>query len=252
MKTVAIIQARMGATRLPGKMMMDLAGQSVVQRVFERVKPSRFINEIWLATTINPEDDVLAEWAVQNNFTCYRGSAEDVLDRYYQTALKAKAEVIVRITGDCPLHDPEVIDKVIESYGRGSQFDYVANIYPPTYPDGLDVEIFSFQALEKSWREAKLKSEREHVTAYIWKHPERFRIKNISHLEDLSFYRWTLDTPEDLKFLRLIFEELQKKQQFGHLAEVLAILQEHPEWLKINAQYRRNEGYQKALKEDRN
>lgn len=250
MKTVAIIQARMGATRLPGKMMMDLAGQPVVQRVFERVKPSRFINEIWLATTINSEDDVLAEWAARNRFACYRGSSEDVLDRYYQAALKAKAEVIVRITGDCPLHDPEVIDKVIESCGKGNQFDYVSNIYPPTYPDGLDIEVFSFEALKKTWQEAKLPSEREHVTAYIWKHPEKFKIRNISHSEDLSFYRWTLDTSEDLRFLRLIFEELQKRHQFGHLAEVLAILQEHPDWLKINAQYRRNEGYQKSLKED--
>lgn len=250
MKIVAIIQARMGATRLPGKMTMDLSGQPVIRRVFERVKLSRFINEIWLATTINPEDDILAEWAEQNKINYFRGSAEDVLDRFYHTALKAKADVIVRITGDCPLHDYQVIDKVFAAYLEDSSLEYVSNVNPPTYPDGLDTEVFSFEALKKSWQEAKLKSEREHVTPYIWKHPERFKIGNISHLEDLSFYRWTLDTSEDLIFLRLIFEELQKKQQFGHLAEVLTILQEHQDWLKINAQYRRNEGYQKSLKVD--
>lgn len=249
MKIVAIIQARMGSTRLSGKMLMDLVGQPVIQRVFERIKSSHFINEIWLATTINPEDNVLADWAQKNKIKFFRGSSDDVLDRFYQAALPVQANVIVRITGDCPLHDFQVIDKVIAEYAEG-EYDYVSNSHPPTYPDGLDVEVFSFQTLKKAWSEAKLKSEREHVTPYIWKHQEIFKIKNVVNVDDLSINRWTLDVKEDLEFLRIVFKELEVRKQYGHLSEVVTILQEHPKWLKMNSQYKRNEGYLKSLKED--
>ena len=249
MKIIAIIQARMGSTRLPGKMMLDLYGKPVIERVFERIKPSHFINEIWLATTINPEDDVLVDWAQKNKIKFFRGSSDDVLDRFYQAAAPIQADAIVRITGDCPLHDFQVIDKVIAEYVQGGH-DYVSNSHPPTYPDGLDLEVFSFQALKKAWSEAELKSEREHVTPYIWKHPDIFKIKNVVNAVDLSDQRWTLDTKEDWEFLKIIFQEIEIRKEYGHLSEVVAILQEHPEWLKINSQYKRNEGYQKSLKED--
>lgn len=249
MKIVAIIQARMDATRLPGKMMMDLAGQPVIQRVFERVKPSCLINEIWLATTINPEDNILAEWAIRNDIGCYRGSSEDVLDRYYQTAIKAQAEVIVRITGDCPLHDCQVIDKIIEDYQKG-EFDYVSNVNPPTFPDGLDVEVFSFVALERARKEAKLQSEREHVTSYIWKHPELFKIKNVTNPVDLSHYRWTLDTPEDYLLLQKIVTAVEREGGRGGLDEILKIMENNSDWLNINSQYQRNEGYVRSLNQE--
>lgn len=246
---IAIVQARMGATRLPCKMMLDLCGKPVIERVFERIKPSHFINEIWLAITINPEDDVLVDWAKKNKIKFFRGSSDDVLDRFYQAAAPIQADAIVRITGDCPLHDFQVIDKVIAEYVQGG-YDYVSNSHPPTYPDGLDVEVFSFQALKKAWSEAELKSEREHVTPYIWKHPDIFKIKNVVNVVDLSDQRWTLDTKEDWEFLKIIFQEIKIRKEYGHLSDVVAILQEHPEWLKINSQYKRNEGYQKSIKAD--
>lgn len=250
MKIDAIIQARMGSTRLPGKMMMDLCGKPIIEHVFERIKFSHLINGIWLITTINPEDDVLARWAEQRKINYFRGSADDVLDRYYQTALRAETDVIVRITGDCPLHDYQVINKVIAVFQSEADPDYVSNAHPPSYPDGLDTEVFSFLALKKAWQEAKLKSEREHVTPYIWKHPEFFKIKNIVNNVDLSSQRWTLDTKEDLEFLKLIFNELDIKKQYGHLSEVITILQKHPDWLQINSQNQRNEGYFMSLQED--
>lgn len=250
MKAVAIIQARMESTRLPGKMMMKILGKPIIYYVIDRVRQARLIDDVWLATTVNKADDVLAEWAEDNGVKYYRGSVDDVLDRYYQAAFLVRADVVIRITGDCPLIDPKVIDQVVGEYLKG-RYDYICNRQPSTWPDGLDTEVFSMATLKKDWEEATLKSDREHVTTYVWQHPNIFKLKSIHHSVDLSQHRWTLDTKEDLEFLRLIFEELQKKQQFGHLAEVLAILQEHPDWLKINAQYRRNEGYQKSLKEYR-
>ncbi|MBI5221600.1 MAG: glycosyltransferase family protein, partial [Candidatus Magasanikbacteria bacterium] len=168
MKTVAIIQARMGSTRLPGKSLMNIDGRPIINYVFDRVSNSVLIDEVWLATTTNAEDNVLERWAQDQNIKYFRGSSDDVLDRYYQTALLSGANTVIRITGDCPLVDPRVIDMVLGEYQKGG-FDYVCNTQPPTFPDGLDVEVFSFVSLEKTWKEAKLKSEREHVTPYIWK-----------------------------------------------------------------------------------
>lgn len=247
--TAAIIQARMGSTRLPGKMLMDIVGKPVIQHVCERLKKAKMIDEIWLATANDKINDRLAKWAFKNKIPCFRGSENDVLDRYYQTALKADADVVVRITGDCPLLDFMIVDRIIREFKKGD-YDYVCNTLPPTYPDGLDVEVFSFSALKKAWKEAKLKSEREHVTIYIKKHPELFKIKNISNEADLSHYRWTLDTKEDLDLIRLIAGECQKKKEFCGLKEILKITNEHPDWLKINQHYQRNEGYAKSLIED--
>ncbi|MBI3631428.1 MAG: glycosyltransferase family protein [Candidatus Staskawiczbacteria bacterium] len=249
MKIVAIIQARMGSTRLPGKMMVEIFNKPIIEHVFERVKSSRLINEIWLATTADKEDDVLAKWARLKVEKIYRGSNEDVLDRYFQAAKQAQADIIVRITGDCPLHDSQVIDLVVKEFLSGS-FDYVSNSHPPTYPDGLDVEVFSFQALKKAWEEAKLKSEREHVAPYIWKHPELFKIKNVSSGIDLSKERWTLDTKEDFLFISNILKECQARKLDVNLKNILSIIAIFPQWRNINLQYKRNEGYDKSINED--
>lgn len=251
MKVVAIIQARMGSTRLPGKMMKSILGKPVIEYVFDRVRPSRLLDEVWLATTTEPEDETLVAWAELNNIPYFRGSVNDVLDRYYETARLAKADVVVRITGDCPLADYKVIDEVVGQYlSNYPAFDYVCNTQPPTFPDGLDVEVFSFKALEKAWKEAQLTSEREHVTPYIWKHPELFKIKNIRNDIDLSALRWTLDTPEDLTLINLVLTEVQKEKMYVHFERILEIFSQHPEWNLINAHYKRNEGYIKSLKED--
>lgn len=251
MKIVTIIQARMGATRLQGKMMKGLAGKPVIAHVFARARMTKRASAVWLATTTSPADDVLAEWAAKQGIRCYRGSENDVLDRYYQAAKLAEASVIVRVTGDCPLIDPVIIDLVIDEFLAG-EYDYISNIHSPTFPDGLDTEVVSFAALERAWQEAKLPSEREHVTPYIWKHPERFRLKNISRAVDLSHHRWTLDTPEDLVFLERVIGECQERGGQCGLNEILEIVNEHPDWQMINAAFNRNEGYDKSITQDAN
>lgn len=248
MNIIAIVQARMGSTRLPGKMMLDLAGTPVIAHVIRRVRAARLVHGVWLATTVNAEDDVLADWAKNEKVPCYRGSVDDVLDRYYETAKLAGAETIVRVTGDCPLIDPEVIAGVVRAF-QEHRVDYCSDVDPPTYPDGYDVEVFSFAALERAWREAKLKSEREHVTPYIRNHRELFTAKNVAHTPDLSSYRLTLDTSEDLVLIRNVAEACGKANTCG-LDAVLGILTAHPDWQRINAKNRRNEGYQKSLKKD--
>lgn len=221
----------------------------MIAYVVERVRKSRLVSEVWLATTTNPEDSALVEWAAGAGLPCFRGSADDVLDRYYRAARAAQAEVVVRITGDCPLIDPAVIDQVVQAYLQDS-FDYVSNTQPPTFPDGLDIEVFSFTALERAWREARLGSEREHVTPYLWKHPEIFKLKNVAHVPDLSVERWTLDTAADFEFLTRVIEGGAPTGGPGSLPEVLAMVAAHPEWRAINVHQRRNAGYQKSLCED--
>jgi spore coat polysaccharide biosynthesis protein SpsF (cytidylyltransferase family)/radical SAM superfamily enzyme YgiQ (UPF0313 family) len=248
-KTIAIIQARMGATRLPGKMMLELGSKKVIDYVFERAEMAKNIDEVWLATTTSEQDNVLENWAKEKNKKYYRGSEKDVLDRYLKTAEKAGADVVVRITGDCPLSDFKIIDSVIEEFKNGN-YDYVSNVHPPTYPDGLDIEVFSFDSLKKAWNEAKLNSEREHVTPYIWKNPEIFKSKNIENNIDLSEERWTLDTKEDYEFLKKVVEECEKSGSFCGMEEVLGIIKNNPQWKSINNMFERNEGYSKSIKED--
>lgn len=249
MKVVAIIQARMGSSRLPGKMLMTLGNKPAFLHVVEQVRGCKTIHEIILATTDTPLDDELAHLAEENATSFFRGSENDVLDRYYQAAKQINANVIIRITGDCPLIDPSVIDSVVEAFLQGDgKYDYVSNIHPPTFPDGLDVEVFSFGALEKAWKEAELFSEREHVTPYIWKHPEFFPALNVSNETDFSSERWTLDTQEDLDFLRLVIRE--KGERKLSWTEVKDMIDEHPEWRDINAHYHRNEGYEKSIAEE--
>ena len=252
MKIVAIIQARMGSRRLPGKSLLNLVGKPALQHVLERVSLSTLIDEIWLATTLKEEDSKIVSLAKKLNLKYYRGKVNDVLDRYYQTAKRAKADVIVRITGDCPLIDYKIIDKVIKFFLDNSpRFDYVSNVIPPTFPDGLDVEVFSRKALAKAWQKAKWFSEREHVTPYITQHAELFKLGNVVSRKDFSQYRLTLDNKEDLEFLKLVARECQKVKRYCGLEEIIKILKDHPDWLEINLRIKRNEGYSKSLREDK-
>lgn len=249
MKVVAIIQARMGSSRLPGKMLMTLGNKPAFLHVVDHVRDCKTVNEIVLATTDTLLDNGLARLVEEKGILVFRGSENDVLDRYYQAAKQSNGDVIVRITGDCPLIDSSVIDSVVEVFLQsGGKYDYVSNIHPPTFPDGLDVEVFSFGALEKAWEEAELSSEREHVTPYIWKHPEIFSAFNVSNDIDLSTERWTLDTQEDLDFLHLVIQE--KGERKLSWTEIKHIIDEHPEWRDINAHYHRNEGYEKSIAEE--
>ncbi|MCX9085017.1 MAG: glycosyltransferase family protein [Candidatus Methanoperedens sp.] len=249
-KVVAIIQARMGSTRLPGKVVKEIAGKPMLYHVINRVKHSKELNDIVIATTNLKEDSQILDLASELGVKSYAGSENDVLDRYYRSAIISKAEVIVRITADCPLVDPNVIDKVVRYY-LINDFDYVGTSIIPTYPDGIDVEVFSFTALEKAWSESKLSSEREHVTPYIWKNLNIFRIGNLKNDEDISYMRWSVDEQRDLEFVRKIYNNLYKKDEMFYIEDILNLLKKNPELEDINKGIIRNEGYLKSIKEDK-
>lgn len=250
-RVLAIIQARFGSTRLPGKMLLPVIdNKGALELMLERVRRAIQLQKVVVATTTSPEDDRLADLCKRLGCECFRGDEEDVLDRYYKAAVAfGSPEVIVRLTGDCPLHDPVIIDKLVNRF-LDSQADYVSNIDPPTFPDGLDTEVFSFSALEKAWKEACLKSEREHVTSYIRNHMDKFKAVNIKCEKDLSAHRWTLDEKEDYEFISRIYENLYKKKPAFGMEDVLELLAKHPELEEINKRFTRNEGYQKSLQED--
>lgn len=244
----AIIQARMGSTRVPGKVLLDIRGHPMLWHVVNRVRQVRSLDQVLVATSDGSSDDPIAAFCEQEGIPCFRGSEDDVLDRYYQAAKWIGADVVVRITADCPLVDPSIVDDVVRCFVEGD-YDYVSNTDPPTFPDGLDAEVFSFDALERAWREARWQSEREHVTPYMRKHPELFRIGNLTYEENLAGMRWTVDEPQDLEFVRAVYDHLGSTS-FG-MADVLDILKKRPELAEINASIGRNEGYQKSLREDR-
>lgn len=246
----AILQARMGSSRLPGKTLMPIFdGRNALELMILRLSGSRRLDRIIVATTSGAEDDVLEELCRRNGLSCFRGSPADVLDRYYQCAVAFGArETLVRLTGDCPLHDPEIVDKVVDFYSSGA-FDYVANTHPPTYPDGLDVEVFSFDALERAWKNATLLTEREHVTYHLYTHPDVFRIGNLEGDTDYSALRWTLDEVRDLEFLCQVYASLGNAQAPWH--EVIELLRRQPNLLAINQDIGRNEGLAASLALDR-
>jgi spore coat polysaccharide biosynthesis protein SpsF (cytidylyltransferase family) len=241
----------MGSTRLSGKVMLEISGKPVLWHVINRVSKSKLIDGLVVATTTNHEDDAIEKFCSKNSIMVFRGSEDDVLDRYYQCARKLNIENIVRITADCPLHDPAVIDLVIERYRQGN-YDYVSNIDPPTYPDGIDVEVFSFRALDIAWRNASLVSEREHVTPYIRKHRDFFKINNVTNDEDLSFYRWTLDQVEDFEFIQKIYKKFSESNTDDfYTQDIIGLLEKNPELTNINSAITRNEGYAKSVNKDK-
>jgi len=248
-RVVAIIQARMGSTRLPGKTLADIGGKPLLARVIERVKASQAVAEIVVATTTDPQDRTIIRLAAQYGVRSYAGSSDDVLDRFYQAARQVGADVIVRVTADDPFKDPQVLDKIVEYFLIHPELDYASNTIEPTYPEGLDIEVFSFAALERAWREARLPSERKHVTVYLWKHPDRFKIVNIANDTDLSHLRWTLDYEQDLRFAREVYARLGHKEIFL-MNDILALLKAEPDLIKINQGIERNEGYKATLQKD--
>ena len=245
---VAIVQARMSSTRLPGKVMKGIAGRPMLWHVVNRLKAARLIDEIVVATTTGREDDIIEEWCKLNGTSVSRGSLDDVLDRYYQAAISFGAKTIVRITSDCPLIEPALVDRAIQRFNKGG-FSHVS--VDSSYPDGLDAEVFSFEALEKAHKEAALASEREHVTPYIWKNPHLFSLGKIKSDVDLSAMRWTVDDKLDLKFVTQIYEGIGAGERVFRMEEVLRFLRSRPELLKINSATARNEGYAKSLRQDR-
>ncbi len=237
MKIVAIIQARMGSSRLPGKILRGLLDDTVLGHVVKRAGAAGKINQVVIATTLSSMDDVVVREAERLGVTATRGSELDVLDRYYRAACQVQADVIVRITSDCPLLDSALVDAMVGRFlsrtAVGTTVDYLSNTVTRTYPRGLDAEIFTFDALEKAHTEATSAAEREHVTPYLYRHPEMFRIEQYTGEQDLSHHRWTLDTVEDWQLLSAIFEHFGRPD--FSTAEVCDFLREHPEIVCLNS-----------------
>lgn len=245
----AIIQARTGSSRLPSKVLAQIVGKPLLIHVINRVKAAKLIKSIIIATTTNEADKIISKMAGENGVACFTGSEEDVLDRYCQAATKFNIDPIVRITADCPLIDPYIIDVVVQRYLKGD-CDYAANTIKRTYPDGLDVEVFSYMALEKAWREARWSSEREHVTPYIWKNPAKFRLANVENSVNLSRLRWVVDEKEDLEFVKQVYKHLYKEGHIFYMEDVLELLREYTALGEINQGIDPNEGYAKSVEVD--
>jgi spore coat polysaccharide biosynthesis protein SpsF len=228
---------------------MPILGAPMLLRQLERVRMAELIDALLIATSDDMSDDPIALLCKKQDVRCFRGSRDDVLDRFYQATRGLLPDHIVRLTGDCPLCDPALIDRVVEHHLRGS-FDYTSNTIEPTYPDGLDVEIIRFCCLEEVWREARLPSQREHVTPFVYQHPERYRIGSVKHDVDLSELRWTVDEPEDLELIRRIYGELYPKNQAFGTGDILDYLDRQPGLNAVNSHYQRNEGFRKSLKAD--
>jgi spore coat polysaccharide biosynthesis protein SpsF len=248
MKVVSIIQARMSSTRLPGKVLMPLAGRPVLNHVIDRVRACKTIDELVVATSTDPSDDAIEAWCHTAAVPCYRGSLHDVLDRYYQAGLLYDADAVVRVTADCPALDPTIVDEVVQGFvGGGYEFYGLAG----EFPDGLDCTVFAFSALARAWREARLPSEREHVGPYIENHPELFKSGGLKKFTGLSHHRWTLDEPRDYEFLQAVFPRLHREDSPFLAFELLELLDKEPELMQLNGNIVRNEGYLKSLLEDR-
>jgi spore coat polysaccharide biosynthesis protein SpsF len=234
MNVVAIVQARMGSSRLPGKVLKPLYGTSVLGQVIDRLKAVDRINHIVIATTANSEDDVIVKEADRLGVSWSRGDQNDVLSRYYYAAVQYKADVVVRITSDCPLIDSEITNKVIESFFNMPTVDYCSNTLDRTFPRGLDTEVFTMEALDRCHREGKLDYEREHVTPYIYQHPEQFNIRQYTYEKDYSSYRWTLDTHEDWELISRMYNFLYVPGKISPWSAGIRLMEEHPELVEIN------------------
>lgn len=249
MNSDVIIQARMGSQRFPGKVLKCILGKPLLGYLVERVRLCKSVAKIVVATSAHFGDDAIEEFCRNNGIDCFRGDENDVLDRFFQCAVFYEMKKIVRITGDCPLIDPELLNGVIQFYAENPEYDLVKT--GPTYPEGFDVEILSMKNLETAWQEAKLKSQREHVTTFLWENDQRFKIKWLSLKEDCSFLRLTVDEPVDFEVVQSVIERLYPKTDGNfNLKDILALYQGEPALFKKNANIIRNEGYFKSLEKD--
>ena len=231
------MQARLGSTRLPGKVLADIHGEPMLARVVKRARWANSLDEVVVATTSLREDDPLARLCEQRNYPLFRGHPTDVLDRYYRAGKAFAATVIVRLTGDCPLLDPDVLDQTVTAFLKAEPpADLAVNRFPGdrTFPIGLDVEVCSFRALEQAWREAEQPHQREHVMPYLYEEPGRFRVLHIKAEQDFGDLRWTVDTPEDLEFVRRVYAYFAPRERFSW-KEVMALVNAQPELAAINA-----------------
>ena len=243
----------MGSSRLPRKVILPLAGKPLLLRMYKRIAASKYAGEIVIAVTEDESDNELAVLCQKNNLNFFRGSSVDLLDRHYKTAKKYNADAVVKIPSDCPLIDSDIIDKVILYYINNSdKFDFVSNLHPASYPDGNDVEIMSFDALERAWINAKKNFEREHTTPFIWENPDKFRIGNVLWETGLDYsmtHRFTIDYKEDYEFIKRVYDELYHKNPSFGLNDILSLLKEKPEIKKINEMFAGVNWYRNHLNE---
>lgn len=248
-KIGCIIQARLGSTRLPGKVMLKVDDKhTVIHHLINQLQKSKFCQNIVVATTTLHEDDKLVDFLKELNVECFRGSSDDCLDRYYQCSKEFQFSIIIRITSDNPLIDPTLVDEAVNTF-LTSSYDCLSNCKPRSFPYGTEVEIFSFNALQKAWNEANKMSEREHVTPYFYNNPNKFKIFTIKNTSDLSHLRWTVDRKEDLLLVQKIIERIKKSPIL--MKDVLELFKKEPELINLNKSYVKDEGYLKSLKEDK-
>ncbi len=246
---LAILQARVSSSRLPEKVLRPILGKPMLQHQVERIQRSHKVDKVIVATSTDTSDDKIQALCQEISIDCFRGSLDNVLDRYYNAAKKYNADHIIRLTGDCPLLEPSLIDEAIAFY-QSQDHDYICNTVHPTFPDGYDIWVFRFSALEKAWKEAQLLSEKEHVVMYIKNHPELFQIGSWEQEEDLSALRWTVDEAEDFALIEKIYQDLYPENPHFGMKDILAYLEKHPHLKTINTQFQRDEGLQKSLRED--
>lgn len=250
MTVLAMLQARVSSSRLPNKVLAPILGEAMLARQIERLRRAITLDRLVVATSDTSSDDPLAALCASLDVPCHRGSLNDVLARFHGAYIAyGPADHIVRLTGDCPLADPAIIDRVVRHH-LASGADYTTNAIQPTWPDGLDVEVMRADILQRAFAEARLSSEREHVTPYIHKHPEWFCIEHVKGESDLSSMRWTVDEPADLAFVTEVYSALYLQNPTFDTAAILALLERRPALAAINNKFMRNEGYAKSLAAD--
>ncbi|MCC6747840.1 MAG: glycosyltransferase family protein [Deltaproteobacteria bacterium] len=253
-RIAVLVQARTGSSRLPGKVLLPLAGEPLLARMLERVRAARTPFVLQVITTTDASDDPVRTLCAALGVPCYSGHPTDLLDRHVQAARALEADVVVKVPSDCPLIDPEVIDRVLAAYlARPGELDFVSNLHPATYPDGNDVEVMPLPVLEEAWREARRPLEREHTTPFLWEQPARYRLANVAWESGLDYsmtHRFTIDYPEDYAFLAAVYEALYRPERpIFPLEEILAYLEAHPEVTALNARYAGVNWYRNHLHE---
>ena len=256
MKTVAVIQARMGSSRLPNKVLMPVKETPLLGWMLSRVSQCKEIDEVIVATTTEPRDEEIYNYVVSKGYKVYRGSEDDVLDRYYQAAILSKPDAVIRITADCPLLDPAVLTALIQEFYE-KELDFISNSepLPSTWPDGMDVSIMTFNALRQAWEEAKKPSDREHVTFYFWNNPEKFNCHKVDLDSDMSKYRLTIDYPEDYDVIKGVIEHFTADSNdisfTASMGQIIQYLDNTPELFELNSKYVRGLGWKDSFEKDK-
>ncbi|EHQ30549.1 cytidylyltransferase domain-containing protein [Mucilaginibacter paludis] len=252
-KTVIVVQARMSSSRLPGKVLLPILGETLLYRMIERLQMISHQATLVIATSTDGQDDAIEAEALRIGVPCYRGSLDNCLDRHYQAGKKYDAGIVIKIPSDCPLIDPRIIDEALDFYfEHQGEYDFVSNLHPATFPDGNDVEIMTMPCLEKTWKEATRPLELEHTTPYIWENPGQFKIANVTWSTGLDYsmsHRFTIDYPADYQFINRVFEELYPAKHNFSCDDILTLLSSKPEIYQINADYAGVNWYRNHLDE---